>query len=459
MVGSARHALLVVDLGYGDAGKGSVVDYLTRQHRAHTVVRFNGGAQAAHNVVTSEHHHTFAQFGSGMLVPGVQTYLSRHMLVEPYAMFNEADHLEAIGVSDPFARTWLDMQALIITPYHIAANRLKELARGDNRHGSCGMGIGETMADATTQPDLVLHAGDLMDWARVSKKLRAVRDAKYAEIEPLLRDLPHDKAVQQAREVFDVADIVGAAADNYAVLARMLNMTDEAEARRIFDQPGVMVFEGAQGVLLDEWYGFAPYTTWSTTTFANALGLLRAFDYGGDVTRLGVLRAYMTRHGAGPFVTESADLTARLPDAHNVTSPWQQSFRVGHFDAVAARYALDATEGADALVITNLDRLMTLSSWQFCDAYQLSAPAPDSMFEQEGTRIRGIRVQRPPDLAHQAELTHWLQRCTPEYRSLPGEVRNLERYLSWIAHTLGLPIAITSHGPAAADKRQRFALA
>src|SRR5437773_11389748 len=100
-----RQAIIVIGLAFGDEGKGSIVDFLTRRYNAHTVVRFNGGPQAGHNVVTSDgRHHTFSQFGSGTFVPGVRTLLSRFVLIEPYAMFKEAAHLNDIGVCDALDR-------------------------------------------------------------------------------------------------------------------------------------------------------------------------------------------------------------------------------------------------------------------------------------------------------------------------------------------------------------------
>src|SRR5215210_5965423 len=96
-----NRAILIADLGYGGAGKGSIVDYLTRTTGAHTVIRYNGGAQAAHNVITPDgRHHTFAQFGSGTFVPGTRTHLSRYMLVDLLALLAEAEHLRAVGVAD-----------------------------------------------------------------------------------------------------------------------------------------------------------------------------------------------------------------------------------------------------------------------------------------------------------------------------------------------------------------------
>src|SRR4028118_2130871 len=118
-----RMVTVVTDLGFGDAGKGSVTDYLGR-HGAVAVVRFNGGGQAAHNVVTPDHiHHTFRQFGSASFVPGIKTHLSRFMLVSPLHLWNEAQELTAKGVPNAIFRLSIDEDTLIVSPYQEAGNR------------------------------------------------------------------------------------------------------------------------------------------------------------------------------------------------------------------------------------------------------------------------------------------------------------------------------------------------
>ncbi len=185
--GQAVRHVVVVDLGYGDAGKGTVVDWLcTRrcgEEPVHAVVRFNGGAQAAHNVVTADgRHHSFAQFGSGTFTPGVRTHLSRHVLVDPLALIAEAGHLAALGVRDALDRLTVDRSALVTTPYHRAANRARETARGAGRHGSCGMGVGETMAYALAHGDEALRAGDCLCPRTVRRKLTLLRDRLTEEV-------------------------------------------------------------------------------------------------------------------------------------------------------------------------------------------------------------------------------------------------------------------------------------
>lgn len=449
-----QNAFIVTDLQYGDAGKGTLVDYLTRQYVAHTVVRFNGGAQAAHNVVAPDgRHHTFAQFGAGMFVRGVRTYLSRYMLLDPLAMLAEADHLDELGISDAFQRTAIDREALIITPYQQAANRLREIARGADRHGSCGMGIGETMADFLVHGDAMLKAGDLPHPAIVQRKMAAMREWKTDQLRHMLREWSDTEAAA----VFADDELIAACADVYADFAANVALVGDAYQQQLIRQSGTLIFEGAQGVLLDEWYGFHPYTTWSTTTFKNADALLAGYD--GRVVKLGVVRAYMTRHGAGPFVTEDTALTQAIPDWHNGLNDWQGRFRIGHFDAVALRYALQVAGHVDALAVTNFDRLASQAQWQICDRYHHAGDDDISaLFQHEGRTIHAITVEPAPNLDHQARLTQALFNCTPHYtpivnRATLPQDEAVRHYCDALTARCGVPVAITSHGVMATDKR------
>jgi adenylosuccinate synthase len=477
-----RHTI-VVDLGFGDAGKGTVVDHLCRVAAADgrpvaAVVRFNGGAQAAHNVVTDDgRHHTFAQFGSGTLT-GVPTHLSRYVLVDPLALAAEAAHLAALGVPDPFARLTVHGDALLTTPYHVAANRARELARGGGRHGSCGMGIGETAAFALAHPDAAPRVRDCARPARLRRLLTELRGCLEAELGPL---------AGPARSGGELPP-VDACVEVFGQFARAVRLVDDrhlAELARV----GPVVFEGAQGVLLDEWHGFHPYTTWSTTTFANAEKLL--CDAGvpaGDTHRLGVVRTYTTRHGAGPLVTEDAALTAALPDRHNGNGRWQGAFRVGHFDAVAHRYAVDVAGGVDAVALTHLDApsrqpLGISRSYEVSPVVPVAQPTPCgadiSDFDHIGPAVarnadhmdaNAVRDPSGPaeaepaggprrverlvpgpsgDLARAAELTGLLSRARPVLDPRPPGPAD---WPDVVADVCGAPVTIRSHGPRSGDK-------
>jgi adenylosuccinate synthase len=454
-----RQAIFIADLGFGDAGKGTTTDFLTRKLAAHTIVRYNGGPQAAHNVVTPDgKHHTFAQFGSGMLLPWTRTLLSRFMLINPLNMLKEERHLSILGVADALGRTLVDRHTVVITPFQKALNRLRELARSTDRHGSCGEGVGETMADMLNYGDAVLFAGDLQDRATIIKKLELLRDIKYTELAQL--QLPDNEQSRQERAVFLDRTCIEDCADVYRYFAESVELVDEAAIHALFARPGNIIFEGAQGVLLDENYGFAPYTTWSTTTFTNAETLTREHDYAGDIVRLGVVRAYATRHGAGPFPTEDHALTRALPDPHNTWNDWQQTFRVGHFDLVTTRYARDILGKLDYLAVTHMDRMETISQWQTCTSYRSQEEQEElsPYFEQEDQRLTNIKVQHPTDLAHKEGLTQKLSSCTPEYHTFSerrSEEENRDAYLSLLEEKLSVPIGIVSYGPTAVDKQCR----
>jgi len=403
-----RH-VIVVDLGYGDAGKGSIVDWLCASRPVHAVVRFNGGAQAAHTVVLRDgRSHTFAQFGAGTLRPEVRTHLSRFMVVDPLALSTEADHLAAIGVPDALERLTIDAGAPLATPYHRAANQARERARRHNRHGSCGIGVGETMAYLLAHPDEAPRVRDCRAPALLRRKLDALRERLAADVGEL--DAP------------PVDHCVTA----FTAFANRVSIVDPEFTGRLL-HTGTVVFEGAQGALLDEWHGFHPYITWSTTTSANAETLLAEAGLAGEATRLGVLRTFTTRHGPGPLVTE--DPTLPLTDPHNPTNPWQGPFRIGHFDAVAHRYALEVTNGVDGLALTHLD--MTDRGLRMCHSYDWTdrlVPGP------------------PGDLHRQEALTRRLMTTRPVYHRPPRD------WIAAVEEELATPVVIASHGPTAEDK-------
>jgi adenylosuccinate synthase len=436
---AAGDHVIVVDLGYGDAGKGSIVDWLCSRPgrgsvapaRPRVVVRFNGGAQAAHNVLTPDgRHHTFAQFGSGTFTPDVRTHLSRFVLVDPLALAAEAAHLASVGVDDALDRLTVDRDALITTPYHRLANQARERARGAARHGSCGMGVGETASYALEHPDDAPRVGDCAEPRRLTRKLTLLRDWLLAEFGTGAAGSGTGTAAIGAGAtagsgvppVAHVSTALGAFAERVRVVgSEYLNRLLHA---------GPAVFEGAQGVLLDEWHGFHPYTTWSTTTFANAETLLAEAGRTGE--RLGVIRCYMTRHGPGPLVTE--DTTLELPDSHNGWGPWQGSFRVGHLDAVALRYAIEVAGGVDGIALTHLD-VAGQHPLRICDGYVI-----------DGQRIGRLAVGRDRDLVRQERMTNLLLRARPVCHD-PGS-----GWPAVVADALASPVTVMSYGPTVRGK-------
>ncbi|WP_250980050.1 adenylosuccinate synthetase [Streptomyces sp. RKAG293] len=199
---------------------------------------------------------------------------------------------------------------------------------------------------------------------------------------------------------------------------------------------------GAQGVLLDEWHGFHPYTTWSTTTFANAETLLAEAGGAGTALRLGVVRTYTTRHGPGPLVTEDPELARELPEPHNGHGRWQGAFRTGHFDAVAHAYAVEVCGGVDALAVTHLDAPARCPGLRIARAYGM-----------DGRLVEHLPAGAPGDLGRQAALTARLEAARPAVWDTPGA--DPDAWSAAVGAALSAPVALESYGPTYADVRDR----
>ncbi len=438
---SERQAVLVAGLVYGDECKGKTVAHLAQTRNVHTIVRYNGSSQAAHNVVTDDgRHHTFAQIGSGSFSPGVRTHLSRFMLVNPVAFLPEAQHLVGLGVTDIFSRVTVDRDALVTTPFQIAMNRLREMSRGKDRHGSCGLGVYETFRDNLDHGDAVMFVRDLEDPRVMERKLRFIQELKLAQALKLHGISAEDPYARKLLDILSDPWEITHCADWFNRFIRSVTPVDGNYLTEILAREGTTVFEGAQGVLLDE-CGFFPYSTPTKITFANAERLLAESHFRGDTTRLGVMRSYFTRHGAGPLVTE-ADLGNGFDEPHNRPDAWQQDFRLGHLDLVALRYSLEVLGGVDEIALTHLDRIG--GSNLECTSY--SAPtAPDaSLFDAEGRKITAIKSETVPDLERQRRMTRTVQTVRPVLKPLPADAGS---FIEHLENELGTPITVCSTGP------------
>jgi adenylosuccinate synthase len=447
--------VIVVDLGFGDAGKGTVTDALVRRLGAGAVVRFNGGAQAGHTVVTEDGRtHTFAQLGAGTFVRGVRTFLSRDVVVHPTALLVEAAHLAArSGVTDALDRLVVSEECLITTPVHQAAVCLRELARGAERHGSCGVGVGETMLDALANPREALQARDLHDASTLATRVLRQQEAKRAELAEVIAQLSRTKEAGEALRMLTDPEVASRWAERATELARRGVVRSDASLRTLLRSDERVIFEGAQGVLLDEWYGFHPHTTWSTCTWANAEALLAAHESPHAAYRLGVLRTCASRHGRGPFPTESREVPPLPTREHNVTGPWQGEFRDGWFDAVLSRYALRAAGAAHGLALTQLDRMVAGATWRVAVEHTVPGVLDTRLFELgvEG-RVRDLRVGPAHDLAHTEALGRALFQATPHYRTVALERPDVV-IPAIVESELGVRVVLTSSGPTARTKR------
>lgn len=411
---------LVLGLGFGDEGKGTIVDWLARQGSPPMIVRWNGGPQAAHHVVTDDGRlHCFAQLGSGSFVDGVRTHLGPQMAVDPYALHVEAAALAGVGVPAALSRLSIDPRAVVVTPWHAIVNQVRELLRGGGRHGSTGRGVFEAKLGRTR-----IVAGDLADREFPAMALR-LRSELAAEVGGLLAT--HRGTPDAAREL-------AARATDRDLLEGFLDAVRELPSVGVTITPSPawsdnLIFEGAQGALLDRDHGFFPYVTPSWVTRDAAELAAREMGLGGTLETWGVLRAFHTRHGAGPFPSEDAGLGAVLPEPHN-PSGVAGAFRIGRFDAVLARWALQFAGPIDKLVVTCLDRV---------EAVRELACA----WTAGGERVTDLT---PLDASSRTRLA---LTATPVLRSIaPGDA-----YLASIEEVVGRRVDLTSWGMTARDKR------
>lgn len=349
-----KQAFVVVGLGFGDEGKGLATDFLCRHTANPLVIRFNGGHQAGHTVVTAAGiRHVFSNFGSGTL-RGVPTYWSSYCTFSPTAVLQELSTLPL----EP--RLLVDRRCPVTTHYDILYNRAVETNRGDSRHGSCGVGFGATIERHAHAP-VRLYAQDLLHPAEMATKLQAIRQYYQQKIEQdtsfSFTLFDHDTADQQFKQ--QVKEVIGLSQRG------IIQFVDE-EAVFAADSPWhTYIFEGAQGVLLDMDYGCYPHVTRSNTTSKNALNLLQRHLPAVAATAevLYVTRAYQTRHGNGPFTDCRAEL--RLVNCENETNQhntYQGSFRLGYLDVDSLNHALACDANFSSalrkrLLVTCLDQL------------------------------------------------------------------------------------------------------
>lgn len=448
----------IIGLRFGDEGKATMVDYLNAEY----IIRANGGAQAAHHVVVEDKHsgkeifHCFSQFGSGTF-NGAKTYLSDKMLIDPIRMVGEAKVLKEKGIENPFNLVTIDPQCLIITPFQAILNQMLEISRGDMRHGSCGIGFGQTVEDGRRLGAMALIAKDMFSKEILRKKLDFLWRIKIDIAEQLVESLPENQELLKRLNDLKSEGFVEDLVDYYHSFATTKGIKIERIEEEILNGKGNIIFEGAQGVLLDEVLGFHPYVTYSRTTFKNPDEKIKLSNTAKKVIKIGVMRAYDTRHGRGPFVTEDEWLGSLIPDKHNSTNDWQESFRIGYFDLLTTRYALECTGEVDCIALTNFDRLENFEKIKVCYAYELSGLQLEDLGEffetktEEGkTLISKIKFNPDPSTEHQIQLSQLLIRCKPVYVQIEKE-----RYIEFLEKELGIDISIVSLGPKACDKIER----
>ncbi len=411
--------VVVIGAQWGDEGKGKVTDLLSKS--ADVVVRYQGGVNAGHTVVVKDQTFKLHLIPSGILYPETECIIGSGTVIDPKILIEELDRLEALNIST--RNLMISQTAHVTMPYHRLIDLASEERRGTHKIGTTGRGIGPTYADKSER--IGIRILDLIDPDGLRKQLNWTINYKNVILEKLY-DLPP----------LDPEEVI----DEYEQYAQRLRPHVVDASLKIYDavqERRNILFEGAQGTLLDLDHGTYPYVTSSNPVAGGA-----CVGAGVGPTMIdrviGVAKAYTTRVGEGPFPTEMTDgigniLCDRGAEFGTTTG---RKRRCGWFDAVIGRYAV-RINGIDCLAITKLDVLDELDEIKVCVAYEV-----------DGTRCNNF-----------PSSSRVFARCKPIYETVPGwlestvDCRTLEDlpkaaldYLKFLAELMAAPIAVVSLG-------------
>ena len=428
-------ATCVVGLQWGDEAKGKITDILSADHDA--VVRYNGGANAGHTIVWGSRTFRLSLLPTGVLNPAVKSVIGNGVVVYPPRFIEEVASLESAGIPVG-ANLTISSHAHLIFPYHMEEERVVEGASDGGALGTTGRGIGPCYQDKVGRR-FAIRVGEMLDADHFRRRLEFVVPYKNR----LISALAGTGGVEPKR--FDAAKL----ADEYLGYAEAMRPHVADTAKLLHDSLDAgkrLLFEAAQGSLLDVDHGTYPYVTSSSSLPSGIWGGSGVCSR--EVSRIiGVVKAYTTRVGRGPFPTELADETGERirkigREYGTVTG---RPRRCGWFDAVAVRYSARLA-GADEITVMLLDVLAGLPELKLATAYTL----------------KGERVTHFPSDAYK------LDDCTPEYETMPGfsedvsGCRNFaelphaaQNYVRRIEELVGKPVSVVSVGP---DRAQTIRL-
>ncbi|HTU71467.1 MAG TPA: adenylosuccinate synthase [Candidatus Baltobacteraceae bacterium] len=403
---------IIVGIQWGDEGKGRIVDLYAQDYDV--VARFGGGDNAGHQIKVGDVEIALRIVPSGVLNPHVELFVGGGTVVNPLAVLDEFDRLAAIGVDT--GRVKISDRAHLVLPYHAAADRASERARGDHAIGTTGRGIGPAYIDKAARTGITV--GELARRESLAEKIRL--------------NLLHRTALE-GEGIPSEEDIVGATLDAAERLAPHI-VDGVAYIHEKFEHDKRVLIEGAQGSLLDVGYGTYPYVTSSHTIAGGAcIGLGIGPSAIGRV--IGVAKAYCTRVGAGPFPSELHDergerLRTAGGEFGTVTG---RPRRCGWFDAVAGRYAV-RLNGLQALALTKLDVLSGFERIGLVTEYRLHGRPVD--FSDAGSPGLEVVVE---------EMEGWSEPIGT-VRSIAGLPQAARRYVARIEEVLQRPVELVSIG-------------
>jgi adenylosuccinate synthase len=414
----------VVGLQWGDEAKGKVVDLLTGDHDL--VVRFNGGANAGHTVVVGDQKYKLSLVPSGIVHERLACVIGNGLAIHPKTLLAEIDSLSGRGL-EVAGRLWISDRAHVVMPYHLEEERVLEESSNGHPIGTTRRGVGPCYADKAARTHS-LRMSELVDPKLLRERLAAILPYKNRVLAALAADaVPFDlEAV--AREHDEYGDrlrpFVG---DVFWRLQRAL-----AEGKRI-------LFEAAQGTLLDVDHGTYPYVTSSNSSLCGLAAGCGVPQRAVDEV-IGIAKSYTTRVGEGPFPTELCDEIGALirDEGKEYGTVTGRPRRCGWFDAVACRYTA-RINGIDCVALMSLDVLSKLDEVKICEAYEIDGERTDE-FQPCVLRLAKCK----PVLR---TMKGWKREIRPcrSAAELPAEAR---AYIDAVTELLGVPARLCSVGPA-----------
>jgi len=425
--GAGRN-VVVVGTQWGDEGKGKIVDWLT--DHAQGVVRFQGGHNAGHTLVINGRKTALQLIPSGVMRAGVACYIGNGVVVDPSHLLQEIDRIEALGI-DVRSRLFLSESCPLILPFHVEIDRAREAQReisGAGKIGTTGKGIGPAYEDKVARR--ALRVQDLKHPARFESKLRSLLELHNAELTGVLK--------APALPLQPMLDNAMGAADRLRPL--MADVGYRLHTAHLAGQN--LLFEGAQGTLLDIDHGTYPYVTSSNCVAGNAAA---GSGVGPGMLHyvLGITKAYTTRVGSGPFPTE-LDMDQVGSVGHHLSTVGQERGtvtgrprRCGWLDAAALKRSI-IINGVSGLCITKLDVLDGLPTINICTGYKIGSITLDvlPLDADDVEACEPVYESWPGWSETTAGLTNWEQ--------LP---LNARRYLERVQVLIGAPIDMVSTGP------------
>lgn len=483
-------SFILCGMQFGDEGKGTFVDYLAYKENIDGIVKYNGGSQASHTVITpTSVLHKFSQLGSGMFLEKCHTYITENMvinldnLIVEMNIFSEKTNIPIIDLMN---RIHIHENCYIVTPYHKLINKLRELSKGKNRRGTVGTGVSEVMYLLNNVPkqypyesNLGLQVKDIYNpysnnpiFGKLESLQNYVNKFYIQNKDIIWENIDEDIKESLVKEI----DYLLAPKAFLKISANYIDKFKNSYMGLVFKKCiynqyentfriscNKVIFEGSQGLLIDKTYGIKPNTTYLDTTNKFALDISW---YRDNIHKIGITKAFSSRHGFGIFPTESSEVNDVITDNNQDKSFWNGQIRFGWFDAVLLRYAQKINQ-VDEMYLSSLDKLDKFDEIKVCDKYIYTGKIDEKFKEIFDYEILSDEIIINNINKNDEKLIDYLKECISSYITVKGWKKDISKilkkeelpskcleYIKLLEETINIPITVISVGPTRNNKIQ-----